>query len=184
MKEKLQVELHKLLEQADEKLLKMLYASAKVYLGESKKEVEKESLHRMVYISDRSAFCSDDDIQNILQASRKNNPQQNITGLLLHTDMRFLQILEGTQDQIKSTYDRIQKDKRHKNSVIKYFEPVKERYFSDWHMGSKNISNEELDFDTTISPQEKAIFQKMLSGERSSYEDKSLKELKTFMILS
>ncbi|MCV9386227.1 BLUF domain-containing protein [Reichenbachiella ulvae] len=184
MREKLQQELAKIIRHADVKLLKILYASAKVYLEETKKEEENSQLHRMVYTSSRAPNCNEEAIEQILEASRRNNKPLGITGLLVHTEMRFLQILEGSKNTVLDVYNRIQEDPRHRDSEIKYFEPVDERYFSDWHMGSKNIEKDSLEFDTQIAAEENEIYQAMLEGDRSAYKDESMKALKTFMILT
>lgn len=184
MREKLQQELMKMIKKADIKLLKVLYAAAKVYLEEVQKEEENNQLYRMVYTSSRAPNCNDEAIEQILESSRRNNKPIGITGLLVHSNMRFLQILEGKKATILEVYERIQEDYRHRDSEIKYFEPVENRYFSDWHMGSKNIKNENLDFDTQVSKEENEIYQAMLEGDRNAYKDESMKALKTFMILT
>lgn len=184
MKESIKKQLKKLIEHADERLLKILYSTAKIYISEEEHQDVEEELFRLVYISARDPLCSDEDIQQILAVSRRNNSPIGITGLLLHSDMRFLQILEGGKKDIKSTYQRIAKDPRHSDSKLVYFEPVKERYFSEWHMGSKSIENQQLQFDTAISDDQKQLYRSMLSGDRNSYSDQSMKALKTFVILT
>lgn len=183
MKEKFKKKLLEQIDQADLKLLKILYSTAKLYLSEDDSEKE-EKLFRLVYISMRDPLCTDEDIQEILKVSQRNNKPNGVTGLLLHTDMRFLQILEGRQFQVKSAYQKIAKDSRHSDSKLLYFQPVSQRHFSDWHMGFKNIEDKELQFDTSISEEQRELYKAIINGGQGSYDDKSMKALKTFMILT
>ncbi len=46
----------------------------------------------MVYTSSRPKSCDEASVQQILEASRRNNPAIGVTGMLLHTEDRFIQI--------------------------------------------------------------------------------------------
>ena len=74
------------------------------------------------------------EIQSILQASRKNNTLDGITGALLFNGHGFAQVLEGTLDAIEKTYERIQCDSRHSDVVLLSNGACGARTFSDWSM--------------------------------------------------
>jgi|GEM_PF-442180 len=181
-------QLHDWIETGDIKLLKMIFAVSKVYLSDKTELLEEEKeddvLYRLIYSSSRKKSCSDTDIDQILEASRKNNPSKNITGLLVHTDDRFLQILEGPLSNVMSTYHKISKDSRHGGARIRYCEPADQRHFSNWHMGFKDLAHNDVDFETSISPEEQKLYDSLVDGDLTSYEDESMLLLKTFLAVS
>jgi len=123
-------------------------------------------LSQLVYISVRSAECSDSEIQKILESSIKNNGKINITGVLLYSDTKFIQCLEGEYAEIISLYDKIKEDKRHKNVIMISLGGLKERLFPSWQMGSKKISLEDVEFNTQMTGEEKQEFKSILNGEQ------------------
>jgi len=123
-------------------------------------------LSQLVYISVRSAECSDAEIQKILESSIRNNGKIDITGVLLYSDKKFLQCLEGDYSQIITLYDKIKLDNRHKNVIMISMGNIKERYFPSWQMGSKKISLNDVDFNTQMSEEEKNEFKSILNGEK------------------
>lgn len=92
-------------------------------------------MKRILYISAASAGVSDTDIADILAASRRNNANAGVTGMLLHIDGGFLQILEGPDAAVEETYARIAADGRHNHVVMLWSEAAPERAFDDWSMG-------------------------------------------------
>ena len=67
----------------------------------------------LVYISTARGEITPAMCEDILLASRRNNPANDITGLLVAGKKRFLQALEGPADQVRTTYARIAADPRH-----------------------------------------------------------------------
>lgn len=74
-------------------------------------------------------------VEQILAASRRNNLQDNITGVLCFNRSYFLQCLEGPRDAVSRTYARIVKDERHADPVLLGYHEIAERAFSSWTMG-------------------------------------------------
>src|SRR5690606_26764232 len=122
------------------------------------------SLYQLVYTSTRTEKCNDEEIQNILASCKRNNPGQNITGVLLHSDDRFIQYLEGSKDIIK-LYDLIKEDARHKSVVLLSYGQLKSRVFPSWHMGYKNVKKTDIDFLTEANPNDKSVFNSIVRGE-------------------
>ena len=52
-------------------------------------------MHQLVYVSAASWAMSNAELNEILDVSRRNNRQSGVTGMLLHLDRGFLQVLEG-----------------------------------------------------------------------------------------
>lgn len=125
------------------------------------------NLYQLVYTSVRNSICSDKEIQSILSSCEKNNPTKNITGILLHSENRFIQYLEGDKDIIK-LYDLIKSDSRHKQPILLSYGPLKERVFPSWHMGYKNLPKERIDFLTTGDSKDKKVFESIIKGEKQS----------------
>jgi FAD-dependent sensor of blue light len=73
-------------------------------------------------------------IAEILLISRRNNEELEVTGALLVTDRNFAQVLEGEREAVEATYERIARDKRHKDIVLTLYESIEVRRFPDWAM--------------------------------------------------
>ena len=89
----------------------------------------------MIYASKISAGFTTEQMENILADARKKNDANGITGILFFNRKYFLQCLEGPQDKVNDTYNDIVKDDRHSNLIILYYQEIKYRAFSEWHMG-------------------------------------------------
>jgi hypothetical protein len=102
-------------------------------------------LYCLVYTSVSSQEMSDDDLKALLKKSREKNKKLNITGMLLHLDPFFIQILEGEEKVVLDSFNRIKEDSRHHKVSVIYKKQIKERAFSDWTMGFNKVSDEELE---------------------------------------
>jgi len=102
----------------------------------------KDLIH-IVYVSFSSEELSEAELQSLLKEVRSKNEQQQVTGLLLHNDGSFIQVIEGRQQTIRELFERIKKDSRHTNVVKLLEEPIKKRAFPDWSMGFRKISPEQ-----------------------------------------
>jgi hypothetical protein len=136
-------------------------------------------LSQLVYVSNRKSNCTDVEIESILTACKKNNPGLDITGVLLYSDTKFIQMVEGNSKVITTLYDKIKLDNRHSNAMMISFGPIKERAFPSWHMGSKKIQDAEVDFKTSITTEDKETFNNILNG-REENGTKVLSLLKKF----
>lgn len=95
-------------------------------------------IHRLVYYSRNrltdgplTAWI----IKDILSASRTNNARVGVTGALMFNAGCFAQVLEGPQQAVEETFERIQQDERHGDVSLLDFAPVQERAFETWSMG-------------------------------------------------
>lgn len=125
-------------------------------------------LSQLIYVSNRKASCTEEEIDRILASCEKNNPPLAITGVLLISDTKFIQLVEGESKVILSLYDKIKKDTRHENPVMISFGPIKEKAFPSWHMGNKKFSSGEIEYKTDITGDDKVIFNNILSGKEES----------------
>jgi hypothetical protein len=137
-----------------------------------------KNLHQLVYTSVRGTKCDEKEIQNIVDACKRNNPSRDVTGVLLYSDKRFIQYLEGDGDEIRDLYEFIKKDDRHSGVMERAFGPIKERRFPSWHMGHKDV-DAELSYHTAISKKDQTIFADMIEG-KSDYNDQAMRVLSLF----
>jgi hypothetical protein len=125
-------------------------------------------LSQLVYVSNRKSNCTDAEIQKILESCKKNNPSLEITGVLLYSDTKFIQLVEGNSKVITGLYDKIKGDNRHSNTMMISYGPIKDRAFPSWHMGARKIEGSSIDFKTAITNEDKNIFNNILSGKEEN----------------
>lgn len=73
-------------------------------------------------------------VARILLTSRRNNGKAGIVGGLYYGDNRFFQYLEGEEESVRATYQRILQDERHSNVRTLIEEPIDEPTFNNWSM--------------------------------------------------
>lgn len=96
----------------------------------------------LVYVSFATHDMTDDELRDLLTVARQRNEAKNITGMLLYRDGFFIQALEGDEMAVMTVYNKIQRDKRHKNVLTVCKEWISERSFGAWSMGYNPISDE------------------------------------------
>ena len=103
-----------------------------------------DAIHRLVYYSRNRIVGTPEElafaIQDILNASRRNNPRSGVTGALMFNAGCFAQVLEGPYSNVEHTFERIQQDVRHGNVSILSFSPVACRNFGNWSMSFAGTS--------------------------------------------
>ena len=102
----------------------------------------QSQLKRVVYVSEKTDV-SDTTLKGIIASSKKNNPEEDVTGCLLSGSNSFLQLLEGPADFIDTLYSKISKDNRHENVVTLCAEKIDERLFLSWSMKLAPFENME-----------------------------------------
>lgn len=137
------------------------------------------TLFKLVYTSSRRPHCDDQEIERILAACRRNNPQKNVTGILIHSQQRFLQYLEGEKDEIYHLYEHIKLDDRHGGVNLRYFSPIDERLFPSWQMGYKDLDQQAMVFQSTITPTDQVVFKELIETNAQN-EIEGLRVLKLF----
>ena len=102
------------------------------------------SLRQIIYTSQASEQFNKRSLLDLLHTSRGYNTIDNISGVLMHRDGYFLQIIEGEQDVIEDLFQRINNDTRHKNIKMILDRSVESRLFSNWAMGCADFDEPEL----------------------------------------
>jgi len=90
---------------------------------------------RLIYSSISSEeIVSNDAVNALVKRSAEKNLRDKITGLLLLSGDRFLQVLEGDSKAVNQLYAKIHKDSRHREVELISFEPIDVPYFEAWGM--------------------------------------------------
>jgi len=95
------------------------------------------SLFQIVYMSTADPGLSEGDLTELLNDSARRNYRMGITGVLLHHDGMFMQVLEGQEADVIALYDKILRDPRHHNIIPLIQEYVEKRLFADSIMTSR-----------------------------------------------
>jgi hypothetical protein len=103
------------------------------------------SLYCLIYTSISNQKFSEDDLKKLLQKSRLKNKAKGVTGLLLHLDPYFLQVLEGEEHIVNQSFNVISKDTRHKKITLIYRQPLEKLKFPDWSMGFNKVDVTKID---------------------------------------
>lgn len=90
---------------------------------------------QIVYISTARRRFSERELEDVLVKSRLNNGRCGVTGLLVAGGRRFLQALEGPEEAVGATFERIRADDRHFAVVPLSIKQVQTREFGTWSMG-------------------------------------------------
>ena len=89
----------------------------------------------IVYSSAASRRFSRDDLAALLEQSRRSNEQDDLTGLLVYRDGRFLQLLEGPDAAVRQRMGVIEADDRHGAVRVLLEDEIEQRRFPEWTMG-------------------------------------------------
>jgi len=117
-------------------------------------------LQSLVYMSSSTEPFDDDALEDVLVHARARNTADGLTGLLVHRDGRFMQLLEGPYDAVLSTYQRILADDRHDDVRLLAEESIHTRRFPEWSMAY------DRDADGAEVPEEFSDF--LETGDRSA----------------
>ncbi|QIQ87478.1 BLUF domain-containing protein [Erythrobacter sp.] len=90
-------------------------------------------LSQYLYIS-TAPNLSREEVDSILEASARNNPERGITGLLLYNGRNFLQLLEGEESALVALMVRIGNDPRHTGVSTLDRRKIEQRACPGWAM--------------------------------------------------
>jgi hypothetical protein len=107
-------------------------------------EDQDQALWKLVYASAATEGFTSSDLDAILHVARTHNAEVGVTGMLLYVNPSFLQVLEGPDDRIHGLYDHIKTDRRHDRVLLLLREPIEQRSFADWTMGSTTATLRDL----------------------------------------
>ena len=101
----------------------------------SQESNETPDLIQLVYVSAATVNFSSEDLDTLLDKARANNAALDVSGMLLFHEGTFLQVLEGSKQNVDMLYNKIALDTRHGNVLLLATREIDERNFGDWSMG-------------------------------------------------
>ena len=110
----------------------------------NKKVKVRESVFHLVYVSTATVCFSQPQLLGLLAKAKGKNLQIGVTGLLIHKDGRFVQVLEGDEPVVRELFEVIRRDDRHQNVTLILAEEIAERQFVDWSMGFHDLKDSDL----------------------------------------
>jgi hypothetical protein len=96
-------------------------------------------LHSLSYMSSAVHLPTREEIDHLLERSRRFNAQHEVTGVLFYSEGSFHQYLEGPLEGIERVYARVLASRMHHNIFELLREPIEAREFSDWSMGYRAV---------------------------------------------
>lgn len=108
-------------------------------------KTKSDRLFHLGYVSTETGDIGSAGMVELLTEARRINTSRDITGLLLHRDRSFYQVMEGAEDIVRETFDRIEKDERHTAIDVLFEGEVDEREFPDWQMGFLNLDSVDIE---------------------------------------
>lgn len=106
---------------------------------------DPKALVSFSYISTASHPPSEDELERLLAASRSWNAQHDITGILMHNDGSFMQLLEGPREAVYQLLEQRIRPARLHHGLIELFElPLRTRAFAHWSMACRRVKGTKL----------------------------------------
>lgn len=102
-------------------------------------------LYHLGYVSTETSPLTSSELKGLVDQASDRNAANEITGLLLHREDSFFQILEGERENVLQVFSSIQRDQRHQRVELLLQGPIAEREFGDWRMEYIELDGVELD---------------------------------------
>ena len=131
-----------------------------------------DELIHLAYVSTQTRDMKAADLISLLTEVRGLNESRNISGLLLHKNQSFFQVIEGSRARVQETFNNIMRDQRHEGVEVLFDEPLEAREFSNWQMGFLDLDGIDVSmlrgysnfFDSDKEP--RAFLKALSRGER------------------
>ena len=91
------------------------------------------NIYRLIYKSKPFGY-DQATLNGILSDAINYNSKNNITGALICRDDIYLQLLEGPENEVNLTFEKISNDHRHVEIELLLKEYCNKRIFPGWHM--------------------------------------------------
>ncbi len=95
------------------------------------------------------------EFQRLLEQARARNARFGITGALLFSQGRFVQVLEGDEGPVTDVLEMIKRDPRHTEIDVLPARYVRERKFAQWSMAFVGASPQAKNYYRDFSLREK-----------------------------
>ena len=93
-------------------------------------------MRQLLYVSSATKPFSEEELEALVSHARRKNKLRGVTGMMLHAEGGFLQVLEGPPPAVETLLKIIRDDDRHTGLKI-LLDWDAPRTFPDWSMGFK-----------------------------------------------
>jgi hypothetical protein len=104
------------------------------------RSVDSPDVIQLMYVSHATKPFSVAALATLLAQARAANGLVEVTGMLLHQDGAFLQVLEGQASAVELVFAKIERDPRHDRLVLLARLESDARNFADWSMGFADVT--------------------------------------------
>ncbi|WP_084418577.1 BLUF domain-containing protein [Henriciella litoralis] len=129
-------------------------------------------MKRLIYISRPRHTLTPDSVQDILASARNANREARVTGLLVHVEGMFLQVLEGQPEALAAAFARVRRDWRHADCQVLFHETVPQRLFEGWPLAYR--AERDLELKQTRQIRDIREIAAMHDSEATAFEDPAL----------
>ena len=84
-------------------------------------ESDKSNFFQLIYTSKPASQLTEQSLIDILIDAQKYNQDEGISGFLLYSAEKLIQLIEGDELSVKDLYQKIKKDRRHHDIAIQQF---------------------------------------------------------------
>src|ERR1700761_1345996 len=102
----------------------------------------------IIYISSTTRLMTEAELNNILTENYENNRAANITGMMIYIDGTFIHLIEGSEEAVIRSYEKIQNEGYHRNIIKLSEDKLVKPNFHNWSMafaGGNTNSTEKHD---------------------------------------
>ncbi len=100
-------------------------------------------MYHLVYTSHAAQLFTEEDLVSLLKECRAFNRDHGITGMLLYIQGKFIQVLEGSEQEVVGLFEQIAIDPRHNRVAVVVEGDSASRIFKDWSMGFKRLTDDQ-----------------------------------------
>ena len=87
----------------------------------------------LIYVSTATSAMGPQELASILEKSTTLNQLDDVHGMLLLSEGKFMQCIEGEVASVERTFARITASRLHHRVIELFRSPVAQRRFNDWH---------------------------------------------------
>lgn len=125
----------------------------------------------LTYVSATTRLLSVLELVELIEQIRAKNERLGVTGLLLYSGGNVIQTIEGTSTAVDAVFEAIEADPRHDELRVVDRRHVRERAFSSWSMGFRNVTAREVgDIETFSDFVRRSVGQDLGAHAASAYE--------------
>ncbi|MCG8385486.1 MAG: BLUF domain-containing protein [Cytophagales bacterium] len=99
-------------------------------------------MYYLIYVSQATRPFTTDELKELARMCYQNNIDRDITGMLVYLENKFLQVLEGTKEEVQGLFSSISQDPRHKKVSVLIEGEISQRNFPKWSMGFKAVDKQ------------------------------------------